>query len=211
MGCRWYVQSSSPCPIAVSYSCHAWLKHAYPFRPCGEDGGRSNSETVLVDPGSYDPTAATARHKWRGGQWLPINRKPGFLIRQDSRAAARPAGARRAATSGGRPGPCYRPARSPWASDRVWMAPAGQGCSLMLASGRLRPCIRRRSCSLGAARPDGSPRSLWSQSLARAGLRSGPNRVSIAIMSAILPSSHDALAVLSGASAPRFVQAPHAT
>jgi len=80
--------------------------------------------------------------------------------------------------------------------------PRGKGVSVMLASGRLRPCIRRRSCSTLAARPDESPRSLWSQSMARAGVRSGPNRVSIAIMSAILPSSHDALAVLSGASAP---------
>ena len=25
--------------LAMSYACHAWRKHAYPFRPCGEDGG----------------------------------------------------------------------------------------------------------------------------------------------------------------------------
>ncbi len=52
---------------------------------------------------------------------------------------------------------------------------------LKLACFRLRPCIRRLDCSTVAARPDESPRSLWSQSMARAARRSGPNRVSLAI------------------------------
>jgi hypothetical protein len=60
------------------------LLHAYPFRPFGEDGGPlswfegkplsgngSNSETVHHDQAANDPTAATAHHKWCGGQWLP--------------------------------------------------------------------------------------------------------------------------------------------
>ena len=56
----------------MSLSCRAERKAAaYPFRPCGEDGGQSNSKTVIQDPERYDPTAAIARHKWRGGQWLP--------------------------------------------------------------------------------------------------------------------------------------------
>jgi len=39
--------------------------------PQGEDGGRPDSLAVLQDQGGHDPTAATARHEWRGGQWLP--------------------------------------------------------------------------------------------------------------------------------------------
>jgi hypothetical protein len=70
-----------------------------------------------------------------------------------------------------------------------WL-PRGKGVSGMLASGRLRPCIRRLICSTVAARPDECPRSLWPQSscrrhafcmTARALGRSGPNRVSFAI------------------------------
>jgi len=38
--------------------------------------------------------------------------------------------------------------------NRVWMAPAGQGLCSGQASGRSRPCVRRRSCSTMAARPD---------------------------------------------------------
>ena len=62
------------------------LSHAYPFRPFGEDGGRSNFFTVLCDPADCDPTAATARHKWRGGQWLPYTSGAGDRIRQDLQA-----------------------------------------------------------------------------------------------------------------------------
>ena len=50
-------------------------------------------------------------------------------------------------------------------SDRVWMAPAGQGLCSGLAFGRSRPCIRRLSCGIrAAARPDEVRR------------RSGPNQ-----------------------------------
>ena len=38
--------------------------------------------------------------------------------------------------------------------NHVWMAPAKQGLFGLLASGRLRPCIRRRRCGMSAARPD---------------------------------------------------------
>ena len=37
---------------------------------------------------------------------------------------------------------------------QVWMAPAWQGGCGFLASGRLRPCIRRQFCGLDAARHD---------------------------------------------------------
>ena len=40
----------------------------------GEDGGRSNSRTVPIDSEDHDPTAAAARHKWRGGQRLLYRR-----------------------------------------------------------------------------------------------------------------------------------------
>ena len=38
---------------------------------------------VLQDQERYDPTAAIARHKWRGGQWLQIQTKPRKVIRQE--------------------------------------------------------------------------------------------------------------------------------
>jgi len=48
----------------------------------GEDGGWSNSITVHYDQASYDPTAATAHHKWCVGQWLLYNAGATISIRQ---------------------------------------------------------------------------------------------------------------------------------
>ena len=43
---------------------------------------------------------------------------------------------------------------SPSCSNRVWMAPAGQGRCSVAGFGRSRPCVRRLMCSVAAARPD---------------------------------------------------------
>lgn len=54
-------------------------------------------------------------------------------------------------------GPGVERIARPLSSDQVWMAPAWQGVWRSLASGRVRPCIRRLICGF-PARPDERPR-----------------------------------------------------
>ena len=58
--------------LRPAFACHACPQHAYPFRPSGEDGGWSYSSTVHDDPGTINPTAATARQPQTRGPWLLI-------------------------------------------------------------------------------------------------------------------------------------------
>ena len=76
--------------------------------------------------------------------------------------------------------------RRPSASNRVWMAPAGQELCSGPAVGRSRPCIRRLCCGIrAAARPDDPkgrakqriPPALGSRSMARTPGSSGSNWV----------------------------------
>ena len=62
-------------------------------------------------------------------------------------------------------------------SDHVWMAPAWQGGCGFQASGRLRPCIRCPDAVL-VLRTMMKSAWKWSQSMARAVMRFGPNGVS---------------------------------
>jgi hypothetical protein len=71
-----------------------------------------------------------------------------------------------------------RSLRPPWASGRVWMALAWQGFRDLPACGWLRPCIRRRSCGVRAARPDEGPRGLGPNQWPALAWRSGPDGVS---------------------------------
>ena len=58
------------------------LSHAYPFRPVVKTAVDQTTKPALKDPAAYDPTAATARHRWRGGQWLPNTPGAASSIRQ---------------------------------------------------------------------------------------------------------------------------------
>jgi len=53
-----------------------------------------------------------------------------------------------------RPFTCLRSAPAICGYSHVWMAPAWQGVCELLATGRLRPCIRRHWCGVVAARHD---------------------------------------------------------
>jgi hypothetical protein len=67
---------------SVFYACHARQCLAYPFGPHEKDGGCSNVKTVVADQALHEPTAATGRHKWLGGQWLLSTSRANISIRQ---------------------------------------------------------------------------------------------------------------------------------
>ena len=94
----------------------------------------------------------------------------------------------RASAQGGRQLSAWR--MRPSSSDRVWMAPAGQGRCSVGGSGRSRPCVRRLICSVAAARPDEVRRrsgpDQW-HALVGAPVRTGCPDCRIAVLS---PSPH---------------------
>jgi hypothetical protein len=66
----------------------------------------------------------------------------------------------------------------PEAAGSIPLAPAWQGDRGLLTSGWLRPCMRRRSCGWGAARPDESLRGSGPNQWRALKRRSGPSGVS---------------------------------
>lgn len=111
---------------------------------------RAYSAAIWVRQATYDPTAATARHKWRGGQWLLSTPGAKFKIRQDIRKWPQfccLVGSRPATTLDGWQNPprCGQQdgsVRHPQIADRRGHEPDQMGC----AQGRQHQSVAGQSC-----------------------------------------------------------------